>query len=227
MIASITDVATNVGLPVMFLLIMLESSGLPLPGETALFAASILSSKGRYPIEAVIVLAALAAIIGDNIGYWIGRRWGRKLLTTPGPFFDHRQAALRIGDPFFARHGSKAVFFGRFFAGLRIAAAWLAGMTRMPWWTFFMWNALGGIVWATTYGLLAYFVGHAAERILKTVGLAGVVVFVVGIVVLGVWRWRMERRRLATLVSGSPEPDPEQPEPEEGEAAESEFKESA
>ena len=224
MIASITDVANNVGLPVMFLLIMLESSGLPLPGETALFAAAILSSKGKYPIEAVIVLAAAAAIIGDNIGYGIGRRWGRKLLTTPGPFFNHRQAAMRIGDPFFARHGSKAVFFGRFFAGLRIAAAWLAGMTRMHWATFFLWNALGGIVWATSYGLLAYFLGHAAERIVKTVGIGGVIVFVVGIVALGVWRWRLERRRVATLVANSPPPKHETQDPE---PAEPEVKESA
>jgi membrane protein DedA with SNARE-associated domain len=210
-IASITDVATNVGLPVMFLLIMLESSGLPLPGEAALFAAAILSSKGKYPIEAVIVLAALAAIIGDNIGYGIGRRWGRELFTRPGPGLKHRLAAMRVGDPFFAKHGAKAVFFGRFFAGLRIAAAWLAGMTRMHWAEFFRWNALGGIVWATAYGLLAYFLGHAAERILKTVGVAGVVVFGVVLIGLGVWRFRLERRRLHTLMATSP---PREPEPD-------------
>ncbi len=206
MTASIVDVASNVGLPLMFLLIMLESSGIPLPGETALFAAAILSSKGKYPIEAVIVLAALAAIIGDNIGYGIGRRWGRRLLTFDGPFAEHRQGVLRAGEPFFAKHGTKAVFFGRFFAGLRIAAAWMAGMARMRWTSFLKWNALGGIVWATAYGLLAYFIGRAAQRILETVGVIGVAAFVAGLIAIGVWRFRLERRRMAALIATAPEP---------------------
>ena len=90
-LASIIDVAANIGLPIMFLLIMFESSGIPLPGETALFAAAIVSSKGKYPIEVVIVLAALAAIIGDNIGFAIGRHFGRRLMTAPGPFLGHRE----------------------------------------------------------------------------------------------------------------------------------------
>ncbi len=205
MIASIVDVA-NVGLPVMFLLVMLESTGIPLPGETALFAAAILSSQGRYPIEVVIVIAALAAIIGDNLGYAIGRRYGRKLLTGNGPFYEHRHTALRIGEPFFERHGPKAVFFGRFFAGLRITAAWMAGITRMHWTTFLGWNALGGILWATACGLLGYFLGHVAERIFQTVGLIGVAVFVAGVVALGIWRVRSDRRKIAAMIAASPEP---------------------
>jgi membrane protein DedA with SNARE-associated domain len=206
-LASIIDVAANIGLPIMFLLIMFESSGIPLPGETALFAAAIVSSKGKYPIEVVIVLAALAAIIGDNIGFAIGRHFGRRLMTAPGPFISHRESLLRVGEPFFAKHGSKAVFFGRFFAGLRIAAAWMAGIARMPWLTFLKWNALGGIVWATAYGLLAYFIGHAAQRILEKVGLVGVIVFVAGLVAIGIWRFRVERRRLAALIATAPDPD--------------------
>jgi membrane protein DedA with SNARE-associated domain len=212
-IASIVDVA-NVGLPVMFVLVMAESTGIPLPGETALFAAAILASRGRFPIEVVIVLAALAAIIGDNFGYAIGRRYGRRLLTARGPLAEHRHTALQVGEPFFERHGAKAVFFGRFFAGLRITAAWMAGITRMHWATFFMWNALGGIIWATACGLLGYFAGHAAERIFQTVGLVGVAVFVALLIALGVWRFTTERRRLAAMIATSAEraPDPAEPE---------------
>jgi membrane protein DedA with SNARE-associated domain len=212
--ASIVDVAGNVGLPLLFALVMLESTGIPLPGEAALFAAAILASKGKLAIEEVIVVAALAAIIGDNFGYLIGRRYGRRVLSAPGPFADHRQTALRVGDPFFAHHGTKAVFFGRFFAGLRITAAWMAGITRMPWRSFLVWNAAGGILWATLAGLLGYFAGHAAERIFQTVGLVGLVAFVAGLVVLGVWRFRAERRRLARMLAAAPEPAAPEPEPD-------------
>jgi membrane protein DedA with SNARE-associated domain len=210
-LASIVNVAGNVGLPLLFALVAAESTGIPLPGETALFAAAIVASQGKLDIVAVIVVAAVAAIIGDNFGYLIGRRYGRRLLTAPGPMSDHRQLALRVGEPFFERHGPKAVFFGRFFAGLRITAAWMAGITRMPWPAFLAWNALGGIVWATAYGLLAYFAGHAAERVLNTVGVIGVVVFVATLVGLGVWRFRAERRRMAAFVATAPEaaPDPD------------------
>jgi membrane protein DedA with SNARE-associated domain len=204
-LASIVNVAGNVGLPLLFVLVMAESMGVPLPGETALFAAAIVASQGKLDIVAVIAVAALAAIVGDNIGYLIGRRYGRHLLTAPGPFFAQRQLGLSIGEPFFARHGPKAVFFGRFFAGLRITAAWMAGITRMRWPAFLGWNALGGIVWATGYGLLAYFAGHAAERVLNTVGVIGVAVFAALLVGLGVWRWRAEHRRMAAFVATAPE----------------------
>jgi membrane-associated protein len=99
---------------------------------------------------------------------------------------------LAKGGPFFAKHGPKAVFLGRWVAGLRIAAAWLAGINRMPWPVFVFWNALGGIAWATSVGLLAYFLGPTVERIFKYVGFAGVGVLVLG--VIGVLVWRRFRR---------------------------------
>jgi membrane-associated protein len=203
-LASIIDVAGHVGLPVLFIVIALESTGVPLPGETALFAAAILASNGKLSIVAVIVVAAAAAIIGDNAGYLIGRRVGRKLLTTPGPFYEHRQTVLRVGEPFFARHGSKAVFLGRFFAGLRITAAWMAGITRMHWLTFVFWNALGGVVWATAEGLLGYYSGHAAERVFNTVGVVGVSVIGVALVGLIGWRFVVRRRRSAAAAPAGP-----------------------
>jgi membrane-associated protein len=185
-LASLTSVAQHAGYPVMFLLIMAESSGVPLPGETALIAAAALASQGKLEIALVIPLAALAAIVGDNIGYLIGRKGGRWLLERPGMFQAKRQQALANGEVFFAKHGPKAVFLGRFVLGLRVWASWLAGATHMRWRLFAFWNACGGIVWATAVGLAAYFLGHAAGNAFETFGLYGlaaVLIAVVGIVV--------------------------------------------
>jgi membrane-associated protein len=161
------------GYPLLFLIVMGESSGVPVPGETALITSSILASRGKLQIELVIVLAAAAAIVGDNIGYVIGRKGGRWLLERPGRFYRQRRQVLETGEPFFERHGPKAVFFGRFILGLRVWASWLAGATRMEWRSFVLWNALGGICWATVIGVLSYYLGHAAGDAVKTFGLYG------------------------------------------------------
>jgi membrane protein DedA with SNARE-associated domain len=197
-LASLVDVAGNIGLPLLFALIAVESMGVPLPGETALFTAAIVASKGKLSIEAVIGVAAAAAILGDNVGYLIGRKAGRRLLEAPGPFERHRRAVIAYGQPFFDRHGPKAVFLGRFVSGLRITAAWLAGVNRMRWRDFLFWNATGGIVWATAVGLLAYSFGHAAEQAIKTAGLVGLI----AAVVLAVGLWVIVRRRHRHNVKG-------------------------
>jgi membrane protein DedA with SNARE-associated domain len=183
-LASLTDTVRTVGYPAMFLLIMAESSGVPVPGETALIAAAVLASQGQLQIELVIPLAALAAIVGDNIGYGIGHKGGRWLLERPGAFHPQRLRALSRGERFFARHGPKAVFFGRFLLGLRIWAAWLAGATRMRWRSFALWNACGGIVWATAVGLAGYFLGNAAGSAIKAFGLYGLAAVLVAVLVL-------------------------------------------
>jgi membrane-associated protein len=152
-----------------------ESSGALLPGETALITAAVLASKGKLQIELVIALAACGAIVGDNIGYVIGRRGGRWLLERPGRFHARRVQVLDVADPLFERHGSKAVFMGRFILGLRVWASWLAGATRMRWRSFLLWNALGGICWAVLVGLLAYLAGRSATDVFKTFGLFGLV----------------------------------------------------
>lgn len=154
---------------------MSESGGAPIPGETSLIAAAVLASQGKLQIGLVIPLAATAAIVGDNIGYEIGRKGGRWLLERPGAFARQRQEVLRVGEPFFEIHGAKAVFFGRFLLGLRVWASWLAGATRMRWRSFFVWNALGGISWATAIGLLAYFLGHSAGGAVEAFGIYGLV----------------------------------------------------
>jgi membrane protein DedA with SNARE-associated domain len=188
--AAFVDVS-HVGYAALFALIAVESMGVPVPGETALLTGGVLASNGKLSIELVIVLAAAAAILGDNVGYLIGRHGGRRLLTVNGPFLSTRTRVLRIGEPFFERHGPKAVFFGRFTAGLRIWAAWLAGATHMPWRSFLFFNALGGIVWATVVGLLAYALGHAAEKALAVAGVVGLALAVV----LTIGGWVLLRRR--------------------------------
>ena len=181
---------------------MAESSGFLVPGETALIAAAVLASQGKLQIELVIPLAATAAIVGDNIGYVIGRKGGRWVLERPGRFYRQRQEVLAVGEPFFERHGPKAVFFGRFLLGLRVWASWLAGGTRMHWRSFVLWNALGGITWATAVGLVAYFLGHSAGNAIQTFGLYGLVAALVAIVSALVLHRR--HRRLAARVSHRP-----------------------
>jgi membrane-associated protein len=173
MLGSIIDVS-HIGYPLLFLLVMAESGGLPVPGETALITGAVLASRGQLKIELVIALAAAAAITGDNLGYLIGRKGGRWLLERPGRFHRQRLQVLATGEPFFERHGPKAVFFGRFLLGLRVWASWLAGATRMPWRSFVFWNACGGICWAIAIGLLAYFLGQSAGNAIQAFGLYGV-----------------------------------------------------
>jgi len=194
MLASLIDVS-GVGYPLLFVMVMAESSGFLIPGETALIAASVLASQGKLEIELVIPLAAAAAIIGDNIGYVIGRKGGRWVLERPGRFYRQRMEVLRIGEPFFERHGPKAVFFGRFLLGLRVWASWLAGGTRMHWRSFVLWNALGGITWATAVGLIAYFLGHSAGNAIQTFGLYGLVAALVAIASALVLHRRHRRRQ--------------------------------
>ena len=175
-----THFFTHHGLPLLFLVVMLESFGIPLPGETALIFFGVLASKGNYSITWVIVIAAAAAIIGDNLGYWlIGRLGGRALFRRHRWLKRWSDSVLPRAERIMRRHGGKTVFFGRFVAILRFTAAWVAGLGRMPWWRFLFWNAVGGIVWATAVGLVAFYGGKAAADAIQRYGLfaaGGVVV---------------------------------------------------
>jgi membrane protein DedA with SNARE-associated domain len=177
---------THHGLPLLFVVVMLESFGIPLPGETALIFFGVLASQGNYDIVEVIAVTASAAIIGDNLGYWlIGRLGGRALLRRNRWLHRWSETALPRAERIMQRHGGKTVFFGRFVAILRFTAAWIAGLARMGWWRFLFWNAAGGIVWATAFGLLAYYGGKAAADAISRYGAfaAG------GIVALAVLAW--------------------------------------
>jgi membrane protein DedA with SNARE-associated domain len=197
MLAAIVDVS-HVGYPLLFLLVMAESSGVPIPGETALIAAALLASQGKLKIELVIAVAAAGAIVGDNIGYVIGRKGGRWLLERPGRFRRQRRQVLLTGEPFFERHGPKAVFFGRFVLGLRVWASWLAGATRMHWRSFVFWNACGGICWATAVGLVAYFLGNSASNAIQAFGLYGLAAFLFAVGGM-LFAHRRHRRHMAAV----------------------------
>jgi membrane protein DedA with SNARE-associated domain len=173
----------------------LESMGIPSPGETALVLAAVLASQGKLQIWLVIMIGVVSAIIGDNVGYWAGRKLGREVLVAPGPLHRHRVRLIDAGDKFYEEHGPKTVFLGRWIALVRVAAAWLAGINRMPFPEFFIWNALGGITWGVTVGLIAYALGDAAAKIISQAGLgAAIAIGVVLVGVVGGRRWR-ERRK--------------------------------
>ncbi len=180
-----------------FALITLESLGLPLPAESALLATSIYAGTGgKVDITAVIVAAMAGAILGDNIGYLIGRTLGQAALLRFGHavgLTDERQALARY---LFRHHGGKVVLFGRFVAFLRVFAAVLAGANRMPWDRFVLANAAGGILWAGFYGLAGYMLGADARRL---AGAAAVIGFVVVVVAL-VAGWSALRRGEKVLV---------------------------
>jgi len=196
-LASFLSVTTNLGLPVIGLVVAIEALGVPLPGETAVILGGLAANQGRLSIVAVIVVAAAAAIVGDNIGFMIGRRGGRALLERPGRFFEERQRMLAIGDPFFERHGPKAVFLGRWITGLRVWTSWLAGASDMRWPTFLVWNALGGTAWAISVALAAYYGGKSVETVFSKVGLYGGIAAGVLIVIGVAYVWRRRRRARA------------------------------
>jgi membrane protein DedA with SNARE-associated domain len=192
-LAAIISVSSKLGylLPAV---IGLESMGVPSPGETALVLAAVLASQGKLQIWLVIVIGVASAIVGDNIGYLLGRKVGREVLVCKGPFREHRRSAIAAGDRFFERHGAKAVFLGRWIALIRVAAAWLAGINEMPFPRFFFWNALGGITWGITFGLVGYFGGRAAAHVLSEVGLVGAIVLGV-VLIAGLTAIRVRSRR--------------------------------
>ena len=184
---------TTHGLPILFLVVMLESFGVPLPGETALIAFGVLAAEGHYSIVAVIAVAAAAAIVGDNLGYWLLGRWGgRALFERWGWLRRWSSGVLPFAERLMRRHGGKTVFFGRFITVLRYTAAWVAGLGKMEWWRFLFWNALGGIVWATLVGVVAYVAGAAAAEAIGRYGLYAAIAIVIGLVVafIGFRRWR-------------------------------------
>jgi membrane protein DedA with SNARE-associated domain len=173
----LTHFFTSHGLPLLFAVVMLESFGVPLPGETALIAFGVLASQGHYSIVTVIAVAAAAAIVGDNLGYWlIGRVGGRRLFERWGWLRRRTERILPQTEELMAKHGGKVVFFGRFITILRYTAAWVAGIAGMEWRKFLFWNAAGGICWATLVGLVAYYAGGSAADAIQRYGIYAAVV---------------------------------------------------
>lgn len=193
------------GYPAIAFFVMIECIGIPIPGETMLLLASFYAaSDPQLNIVAVIASAAFGAILGDNIGYYIGRTGGRAFVARFGRYFFVRMEHLDAAERFFNRHGAKTVFFGRFVSILRIFSSFLAGMNHMSWRTFMLYNGLGGIIWATYAGLLGYIAGHyfhqhfdQVEKLASTIGWLGfvlVALIVIGAIIL-------VKRRIAKSIS--------------------------
>jgi membrane protein DedA with SNARE-associated domain len=179
-----------------FAFVGIESLGVPFPGETMLLTAAVYAgTTGELSIALVVAAAAAGAIVGDNVGFGIGHWGGYRLLVRYGKYVRLDQAKLKVGRYLFHRHGGKVVFLGRFVSVLRTYAAFLAGVNRMRWWRFLVLNASGGIVWATLYGLGAYYLGHEIERVGRLVGI-GIAVMALIVVVGAVVFVRQAESRL-------------------------------
>jgi membrane protein DedA with SNARE-associated domain len=176
---TLQNLVSTHGYWVVALIVGLESMGIPLPGETILVLASIYAAADpAIDIAYVIGAAAVGSILGDNLGYWIGHRYAYALLLRHGRYIGMSAARIKLGQYLFLKHGGKVVFFGRFVALLRILAAFLAGVNRMPWRHFLVANAGGAIIWAAAFGLGGYYFGKVLFQLHTTIA---VVIFVLAL----------------------------------------------
>jgi membrane protein DedA with SNARE-associated domain/membrane-associated phospholipid phosphatase len=175
----------------LFVGVFLENLGIPVPGETVLLAAGFLARQQVLRLPIVILSAMVAAILGDNFGYWIGRRAGRAFVERHGKFIGLTPNRLAAVDAYFRRHGPKTIFFARFISGIRVFAALFAGISRVEWRTFVLYNAAGAVVWSTTMGILGYVFGQSWRLLERWIGRSGLVfIALVGFVLLFALLWR-------------------------------------
>lgn len=206
-LATLQNALDNFGYAAVALFILVESSGVPFPGETMLLLASFYAAVShQLQIPLVIACAAFGAIIGDNIGYTIGRSGGRAFVVRYGKYVFIKPEHLALAEAYFAKHGNKTVFFGRFVALLRAWAAFLAGVNHMHWRTFLFYNAVGGILWATIYGTIGYIAGRffhdnfaQVERLAATLGWIGTGLIVLAVLVT-LFIVRMRRHKLTQAI---------------------------
>jgi membrane protein DedA with SNARE-associated domain len=193
-------VPANLGYLAIFLIVGGESAGLPIPGETSILVGGALAASGDLDLPLVWVFAAAGAIIGDNIGYVIGRFFLRRVLTGPGRFAHRLERSVARSEVYFRRHGGKTVFFGRWLPVLRVTAAWMAGASHMPWRRFAVFNALGGIGWAISISSLGYFAGKSADSVVGVLGILALVIVTLALV--SHWWFR----RLGRTAAEEPQP---------------------
>jgi membrane protein DedA with SNARE-associated domain len=192
---ALTHLLTLYGYWAVLLFVAAESTGIPFPGETMLLVAAIYAGTHHsFHIPLVILAATGGAILGDNLGFLVGRAGGYRLLRRYGPVVHLDERKLKLGIYLFRRHGGKVVFFGRFVAVLRAWVAFLAGTSHMPWDRFLLFNAAGGILWATLYGCGGYALGDNIYRLSGPVGVASVVVAILAIVTSFIALRRNEKR---------------------------------
>ena len=190
------DLIQTYGLWVLFTIVLLECMGIPMPGETALVTAALYAgSTHQIGISSVVLVAATAAIIGDNLGYLIGRSIGVRLIVRYGKYVRLNELRLKVGQYLFLLHGGKIVFFGRFVAILRTYAALLAGANRMSWHHFLIMNALGGFCWALLFGVGAYWFGEQIKLMAGALALLTLIA-AIGLTIVGILFFRLHEKEL-------------------------------
>jgi membrane protein DedA with SNARE-associated domain len=182
-------------------LVCIESFGVPAPGETAIIAGSAYAGRGHLNIFAVALTAFLAAVLGDSIGYWIGRRGGRPLIRRYGRYVRLTAPRLDRVERFMARHGSKMVVTARFVEGLRQFNGVVAGMTGMPFPRFLAYNVIGAALWVGCWSAVGYLAGNHLDQITATVSryLAVALGLAILVFIAYVWKRRRTRRKEASL----------------------------
>jgi membrane protein DedA with SNARE-associated domain len=205
--STLIHLLTTYGYWAVLFFVAIESIGIPFPGETMLLVAAIAAGTTHtLSLPLIIVAAASGAILGDNIGYWVGREGGYRLLRRFGHYIHLDKRKLKLGQYLFRKYGAEVVFFGRFVAALRVWAAFLAGTNRMPWPRFLLFNALGGIIWATLYGVGGYFLGNNINRLTGPLGIILLILGGLAIIAGLIFLRRNERRLEDEAEQAMPEP---------------------
>jgi membrane protein DedA with SNARE-associated domain len=192
----IRSIAETIGYPAAALGILIESTGIPFPGELTLVAVAAYAGAGHLNIVIVIALAAAGAVAGGDLGYLIGRKGGRPFVEKILSIFRLEVVHLAQAEMFFAHHGDKTILVGRFILGLRSWASVFAGVAHMPFGRFQLYSVLGAVPWAITWGLVGYLLGNnwpLVTTVMKTMGYGGLAVVVVGVVTFLVLRRRASR----------------------------------
>lgn len=199
----ISALVSHYGYAAIFCVVAIESAGIPFPGETTLVSAAIFAGHSHglghdsLNIFGVVAAAAAGAIVGDNIGFWVGRTLGFRLLARHGHLVHLDVGRLKLGQYLFMKYGGAVVFFGRFVAVLRAFAAFLAGANRMDPWRFFAFNAAGGLIWASIFGALGFIFGAEAHRIAGPIGLIGLAAALAAFA----FCWRFYKRNEIRLIA--------------------------
>ncbi len=185
------------GYPVLFAVVLAENAGLPVPGETAVLVAGLLASRPGSPLSIVWVIVATvaAAVLGDNLGFWLGRRWARGRLRQGKRFLFLTPKTLQSVEGYFEHYGTLTIFFARFVAGLRVVAALAAGTSRMAWPRFLLANAGGAVAWAVSMALLGYYFGHSWQALHRWLGRGLLIILGCAVLLIGLpYLWRRVRR---------------------------------
>jgi membrane protein DedA with SNARE-associated domain/membrane-associated phospholipid phosphatase len=203
MLETLRELVTQYGYALIVFLVFVESVGVPLPGDTALVTAAALAARGTLSLTGVIAAAIVGAISGGTAGYWIGLRTGTSFVLRHGRIFRVDQSRLDRAQRFFERYGAATIFFGRFVAILRMLAVILAGVARMPFGRFFLYNALSSVVWSVTLGALGYTFGRNLPRLIDDIGRASLILALfIALAVSVIWGWRWFYRNGGALVAG-------------------------